>query len=86
MKDLTGGVETIGDDTVAGRHATHYRGSIDSAKLPGGDDTPVDVWIDDADRVVKMHLSIGSPSAAELTWEVTEFGVPVDVRRRRPTR
>jgi hypothetical protein len=78
LKDLTGGVETIGDDTVAGRHATHYRGSIDSAKIPGGDDTPVDVWIDDADRVVKMHLSMGS-FGAELAWEVTEFGVPVEV-------
>jgi hypothetical protein len=83
LQDLTGGVETIGDDTVAGRHATHYRGSIDSAKLPGGEDTPVDMWIDDADRVVKMQLSMGL-FGGELTWEVTEFGVPVDVEAPPP--
>jgi len=44
------------------------------------------VWINDEDRVVKMHLvvdggSLGaSAGTAALTMEITDFGVPVDVQ------
>ena len=63
--------QKLGDDTVGGQHATHYRASIDYAKvadkLPDAaarrrdelaklGTVPADVWIDDQDRVVKMHL------------------------------
>ena len=99
---LSGDVEKVGDDTVAGRARTHYRATIDYAKVarqaarrrPRASATscrssgtvPVDVWIDDDDRVVKMHLAIdaGSLGAAagtvEMTMEITDFGVPVDVQ------
>ena len=43
-----------------------------------GTDTPVDVWIDDQDRVVKLRGSV--PQNGEITFEVTAFGVPVDVQ------
>ena len=47
---------------------------------------PADVWINDDDRVVKMHLVIDgsafdtSGGTADLTMQITDFGVPVDVQ------
>ena len=43
-----------------------------------GTSTPIDVWIDDHDRVVKVQ-STGSDGRG-LTFEVTAFGVPVSVQ------
>jgi len=101
LQGLSGDVVKVGDDTVAGQHATHYRASIDYAKvadkLPASAaaqrDTlaklgkvPADVWINDDDRVVKMHFVVdagalgSSAGTAELTMEITDFGVPVDVQ------
>ena len=77
LEGLSGDVVKVGDDTVAGQHATHYRASIDyakvAAKLPdsaaGQRDklaklgkVPADVWINDDDHVVKMHLAIDAGS------------------------
>jgi hypothetical protein len=101
LQGLSGDVVKVGDDTVAGQHATHYRASIDyakvAAKLPDSaasqrdelsklGKVPADVWINDDDRVVKMHLVVDAASlgasagTAELTMEITDFGVPVDVQ------
>src|SRR5262245_483173 len=74
LNRVAGPVETVGDDTVAGQHATHYRVSIDAE----GSSTSVDVWIDDHDRVVKVTSS--EPNGGDVTFEVTAFGVPVDVQ------
>ncbi len=47
---------------------------------------PADVWINDDDRVVKMQFAIdgsafGSDGGAiQMTMEITDFGVPVDVQ------
>ena len=47
---------------------------------------PADVWINDDDRVVKMYLTIdggamgAGAGTAEMTMEITDFGVPVDVQ------
>jgi hypothetical protein len=47
---------------------------------------PADVWIDGDDRVVKMHMTIdgsafgGGVGTAEMTMQITDFGVPVDVQ------
>jgi hypothetical protein len=94
LQSVSGDVETVGDDTVAGRHTVHYRASIDLAKvanLPGLDhergSVPVDVWIDDQDRVVKVQTTVapgtlglpGLGGSLSMTMEITEFGVPVDV-------
>jgi hypothetical protein len=75
LEDAAGPVAVVGDDTVAGSHATHYR-----ANLTKGDTTvPIDVWLDDADRVVKLHLT--EPGTGnEVTMEITAFGAPVDVQ------
>ena len=101
LQGLSGDVEKIGDDTVAGEHATHYRASIDYAKvaaeLPDQSakardkltklgTVPADVWINDDDRVVKMQFAIdgsafGSDGGTiQMTMEITDFGVPVDVQ------
>jgi hypothetical protein len=74
LDKLAGPVETVGDDTVGGSHATHYRVTVDAK----GTDTPLDVWIDDHDRVVKLQGSV--PNGGDLTFEVTAFGVPVEVQ------
>ena len=75
LDELAGPVETVGDDTVGGHHATHYRVHLDDE----GTDTQVDVWIDDHDRVVKLQLTMPD-GEGDLTLEVTAFGVPVDVQ------
>ena len=101
LQGLSGDVQDLGQEDVNGRTTTHYRASIDYAKvldqLPNATAeqrdalaklgvVPADVWIDDQDRVVKMHFTIdaGSTGAgagtAELTMEITDFGVPVDVQ------
>ena len=47
---------------------------------------PADVWIDGQDRVVKMHLTMDGASfgdgggTVDVTMEMTDFGVPVDVQ------
>jgi hypothetical protein len=73
LQGLSGDVEKVGDDTVAGEHATHYRAQIDYAKVaaklpdPTSDaaarlrkvgTVPADVWIDDQDRVVKARFEM----------------------------
>jgi hypothetical protein len=101
LQGLSGDVTKVGEDTVAGEHATHYRASIDytklADKLPNASaetldelaklgTVPADVWIDDQDRVVKMHLTMdvgalsGKGGTADVTMELTDFGVPVDVQ------
>jgi len=100
LQGLSGDVTKVGDDTIAGAHATHYRASIDyakvAAKLPPSSAlagklaklgvVPADVWINDDDRVVKMHFNVeggafgGGAGTADFTMEITDFGVPVDVQ------
>jgi hypothetical protein len=73
LRGLSGDVQTVGDDTVAGEHATHYRAQIDyskvAAKLADPNSSaasrlrkigtvPADVWIDDQDRVVKARFEM----------------------------
>jgi hypothetical protein len=101
LQGLSGDVQNVGEETVGGQPATHYRASIDYTKvldeLPNASQetrdaftklgtVPADVWIDGQDRVVKMHLTIDGGSfgagagTAEMTMELTDFGVPVDVQ------
>lgn len=73
LQGLSGDVEKVGDDTVAGVHATHYRAQIDYTKVaaelpdPTSDaadrlrkigTVPADVWIDDQDRIVKARFEM----------------------------
>jgi hypothetical protein len=101
LQGLSGDVQDLGQEDVNGVAATHYRASIDYAKvldqLPNATEAerdafaklgtvPADVWIDGQDRIVKMHMTIdGSTFGAgagtgELTMELSDFGVPVDVQ------
>ncbi|HLM16400.1 MAG TPA: LppX_LprAFG lipoprotein [Acidimicrobiia bacterium] len=101
LQGLSGDVQDLGQEDVGGRPATHYRATIDYAKvldeLPDASaqtrdalgklgTVPADVWIDDRDRVVKMHLTIDGGAlglgagTAELAMELSDFGVPVDVQ------
>jgi len=101
LQGLSGDVTKVGEDTVAGRPATHYRATLDYSKLademPGASDAmrealsklgsvPADVWIDGNDHVVKMHLTMDASGfgtaagAVDMTMEITDFGVPVDVQ------
>jgi hypothetical protein len=101
LQGLSGDVQDLGQEDVNGVTTTHYRASIDYAKvvdqLPHATDeqrealskigvVPADVWIDGNDRVVKMHLTIDAggfgagAGTAELTMELSDFGVPVDVQ------
>jgi hypothetical protein len=59
--------------------------------LAEGGPVPVDVWIDEQDRVVKLQMTMPFPAVAgagggsiEMTMEITEFGVPVDVQAPPP--
>ncbi len=101
LQGVSGDVRVIGEDTVAGRGATHYRAEIDYARvleqravdladevrdaLASMGRTPVDVWIDDADRVVKMRYRMDGDAFdagignVEMTFEILAFDVPVDV-------
>ena len=101
LRSLSGDVENLGDDTVAGEHATHYRASIDYSKVIGRlpdlpdavkqrlekvGSVPADVWIDDHDRLVKLHLAIdgaafggSTTGTVETTMEMSDFGVDVHV-------
>ena len=79
LDDIAGPVTTVGDDTVAGSHATHYRASL---KTPAGD-TPIDVWIDDLDRVVKLDAEVPGVNQS-VSMQITEFGVPVQVEAPPP--
>ena len=103
LQGLSGDVTRVADDTINGEHATRYRATLDyslvadkldglSAEAKGQlrklGTVPADVWIDDHDRVVKMHYTItgsavGADSAsrtAEVTTQITAFDVPVDVQ------
>jgi hypothetical protein len=102
LQGLSGDVTTVGDDTVNGEHAVHYRASIDYSKLGDNLDSfpadvrshlnalgpvPVDVWINDDDQAVKVHMALdgammGLPGAGsvDMTMEMSDFGAPLDVQ------
>jgi hypothetical protein len=101
LQGLSGDVQDLGQEDVNGVTATHYRATIDYAKvldqLPNASaetrdalgklgTVPADLWIDDQDRVVKVHMTIDAggfgagAGTAELTMELSDFGTPVDVQ------
>jgi len=104
LQGLSGEVTRVGDDTVNGAHATHYRAAIDYPNLANQVPTltpqarqqltalgtlPADVWIDDANRIVKMQLTVdasayGAQGHAEMTMEISRFGAPVDIQAPPP--
>jgi hypothetical protein len=81
LQGLSGDVQKVGDDTVNGEHATHYRAAIDFSKVPNAQSLgavaaalgklgtqPVDVWIDDQDHVVKEHFTLDLGKVVGNSW------------------
>jgi hypothetical protein len=106
LQGLSGDVTKVGDDTVNGEHAVHYRASIDYSKL--GDKlqsvpdavrnrleslgpVPVDVWINDHDQAVKVHLALdgaamglATAGSVDMTMEMSNFDAPLSVQAPPP--
>jgi uncharacterized protein YceK len=66
LEKVSDGVSELGRETVVGVQATHYRATLDLRKYPGQNldklieltgqsEIPIDVWIDDANRVRRME-------------------------------
>lgn len=90
-------VKEVGADTVRGKQATHYTGSIDLSKAiaaaPNADqramgsalenlskDFPVDVWVDDQGRTVKLSSTGGdSESKFSFSLEFFDFGADLNI-------
>ena len=73
--DYTKVLDELPDASAQTRDALGKLGSV-----------PADVWIDGQDRVVKTHMTIDGGAlgvgagTAEVTMELSDFGVPVDVQ------
>ncbi len=101
LQGLSGVPDDLGTETVNGERTTHYRGTLDYDKLPDSitdeelkgqlaklGDVPVDVWINDDDEVVKLHMKIDASAFAssstasgsvEITMTITDIDEPVEV-------
>jgi hypothetical protein len=94
LGEVSSEVTDEGQETVMGVETTHYHVTLDLRKYPGGsdrlielmgqDDIPMDVWIDDQQRVRRMEWEQsahqnGVDVETELVVEYKRFGVPVDV-------
>lgn len=93
LEQVSGGVTDEGREQVVGVDATHYSATIDLRNYPGQDlqklidltgqsEIPVDVWIDDDQRVRRMEMELQfAPGQGPLKMivEYVRFGVPVDI-------
>ncbi len=94
LKALTGGLTVVGHETIDGVDTTHYRGTIDPAKVLARagkgagaamaahvGTIPVDIWIDGQGRVVRQQVSeSGSTSSGMvITIDYTDLGGPVAI-------
>ncbi len=85
----TGGVSTVGTESLDGVKTTHYRATVDPAKVeklykklakfkPTYE--PVDVWIDGQGLVRRMHMSYTvQGSTTDMTASFSKYGEPVSV-------
>lgn len=93
LAQLSDGVEDEGREVVRGAEATHYSAVVDFDKLPGerlqrlaklsgGSEVDVDVWIDDAQRIRRMEWDqqlAADGMRMKMIMEYVRFGVPVDI-------
>jgi hypothetical protein len=92
LRGASSNVEEVGKDELRGDTVTHYWAELDLGKAAAaagatlGDlkgKVPVDVWIDEHDRMRKLQLDLAdAPGATEgatgaLVLELYDFGVPV---------
>ena len=94
LQALTG-VQKIGTATIAGVSTTHYRGKIDTSKLPSGVSSalsttgasvgPYEVWVGDDGYVHRVRLTTtassgtGNVGKTVLTMTLSQFGESVSV-------
>jgi hypothetical protein len=87
-----GNVTKVGDETINGTATTHYRGKLDSSKLPkvatlaNATYGPLDIWIGKDDGYVhRIHLtytiksSNASAQSIAVTVDFSDFGKSVSV-------
>jgi len=107
LKAISGSIEAVGIEEIRGVETSHYRATVDTAKLDalvpadkrqslGGLDQaakqagltelPLDIWIDEQQRVVKLSVDIdakqpGSDASvkASLVVELYDYGEPLDL-------
>jgi hypothetical protein len=95
LGQVSDGVKDEGRETVVGVEATHYSATVDLRKYPGQNvdklieltgesEFPMDVWIDDEQRVRRLEweqtLRQGGVEAhMKAIAEYVRFGVPVDI-------
>ena len=93
LRSVSDGVEDEGRETVRGVETTHYSTTVDVSEYPDGEklieltgqsEIPVDVWVDDDQRIRRMRwvqvMRQGDVEVrGEMTAEYVRFGVPVDI-------
>ncbi len=94
LESFTSEVTDLGEEELEGIPVRHYRLIIDPTKVPGNeagtdfDFEPMDVWVDERDRLRKLtfgsRIEDGSVMTMQMTMRMWDFGVPVDVRAPDP--
>lgn len=89
LQTTAGKPTKLGTETIDGVETTHYRATIDAARVPkekllGGTEVtyqPVDVWVDGSGRVRRMRLaySAGAAGASDMTMTLSQYGRPLTI-------
>jgi hypothetical protein len=93
LGEVSDGITEMGREQVRGVETTHYSAVVDLHKYPdediekiieltGQSEVPMDVWIDDDERVRRMEWEQAVSKGQEpgkLVAEYVRFGVPVDI-------
>lgn len=93
LGEVSDGITEVGREQVRGVDTTHYSAVVDLHKYPdediekiieltGQSEIPMDVWIDDDQRVRRMEWEQAVAKGQEpgkLVAEYVRFGVPVDI-------
>lgn len=75
----SGDFEVVGQETVEGVDATHYRLTGADAQLAEGL-TSVDVWVGDDDLPVKAEVGVADPTPSTVSIVYSDWGTPVDIQ------
>jgi uncharacterized protein YceK len=93
LGEMSDGVSEEGREQVRGVETTHYSATVDLRRYPdkdmdklieliGESEFPMDVWIDDDQRIRRVEweqtMGPGTPSGTVVA-EYVRFGVPVDI-------
>jgi hypothetical protein len=93
LGEVSDGITEVGREQVRGVDTTHYRATVDLRKYPddglekiieltGQSEIPMDVWIDDDERIRRIEWEQAFAKGQEpgkVVAEYVRFGVPVDI-------